>query len=119
MVTEQQLRLDSEPTLRDLSEALIAVHGTDYGIHSLTWISGFTDMARQAASYRRGQVLLAGDAHVHYPAGGQGLNTGVQDAESGMEAGPGGQADVASKPPCPMMSTRRRADTSMRRPWSV
>jgi 2-polyprenyl-6-methoxyphenol hydroxylase-like FAD-dependent oxidoreductase len=81
MVTEQHLGSTSEPTLRDLSEALIAVYGTDYGIHSPTWISRFTDMTRQAASYRKGRVLLAGDAaHVHYPAGGQGLNIGVQDA---------------------------------------
>jgi 2-polyprenyl-6-methoxyphenol hydroxylase-like FAD-dependent oxidoreductase len=81
LVTEQHVGHTSEPTLRDLSEELIAVYGTDYGIHSPTWISRFTDMARQAAAYRKGRVLLAGDAaHVHYPAGGQGLNIGVQDA---------------------------------------
>jgi 2-polyprenyl-6-methoxyphenol hydroxylase-like FAD-dependent oxidoreductase len=81
LVTEQQLGRVREPTLADLSEALIAVYGTDYGIHSPTWISGFTDMARQAATYRKGRVLLAGDAaHMHYPVGGQGLNIGVQDA---------------------------------------
>jgi 2-polyprenyl-6-methoxyphenol hydroxylase-like FAD-dependent oxidoreductase len=81
VVTEQQLGPSSEPTLRDLSEALTAVYGTDFGIHNPTWISRFTDTTRQAAAYRAGRVLLAGDsAHVHYPAGGQGLSLGVQDA---------------------------------------
>jgi 2-polyprenyl-6-methoxyphenol hydroxylase-like FAD-dependent oxidoreductase len=81
MVTEQQLGPSSEPTLRDLREALVTVYGTDFGIHDPTWISRFTDMTRQAAAYRAGRVLLAGDAaHVHYPAGGQGLSLGVQDA---------------------------------------
>ena len=81
LVTEERVGPAGDPTLADLSEALIAVYGSDYGVHSPTWISRFSDMARQAAAYRKGRVLLAGDAaHVHSPAGGQGLNIGVQDA---------------------------------------
>jgi 2-polyprenyl-6-methoxyphenol hydroxylase-like FAD-dependent oxidoreductase len=81
MLTEAHVGSTTEPTLRDVSEALVAIYGTDYGIHSPSWISRFTDSARQAASYRKERVLLAGDAaHVHYPVGGQGLNIGVQDA---------------------------------------
>jgi 3-(3-hydroxy-phenyl)propionate hydroxylase len=81
MVTEPNPNATAEPTLDDLKELLIAACGTDYGVHSPTWISRFTDMTRQAAAYRDGRVLLAGDAaHVHSPIGGQGLSTGVQDA---------------------------------------
>jgi 2-polyprenyl-6-methoxyphenol hydroxylase-like FAD-dependent oxidoreductase len=81
MVSEQQPAPSGEPTLGELREALATVYGTDFGIHSPTSIARFTDMTRQAASYRAGRVLLAGDsAHVHYPAGGQGLSLGVQDA---------------------------------------
>jgi 2-polyprenyl-6-methoxyphenol hydroxylase-like FAD-dependent oxidoreductase len=81
VVREGRVVQNGEPTLRDLSDALISVRGTDYGLRSARYISRFTDMTRQAASYRERRVLLAGDAaHVHAPVGGQGLNLGIQDA---------------------------------------
>ena len=81
VVTERYAGQAPDPTLADLRRALTGVWGTDFGVHSPTRLSRFTDMTRQAASYRDGRVLLAGDAaHVHYPVGGQGLNLGVQDA---------------------------------------
>ena len=81
MVTEARVGHETEPTLRELRDAVVSVYGTDFGMHTPTWISRFTDMTRQAAAYRAGRVLLAGDAaHVHYPVGGQGLSLGVQDA---------------------------------------
>lgn len=81
VLTERQLTISGEPTLGDLSEALVAVYGTDFGVHSPTWLSRFTDTTRQASAYRDRRVLLAGDAaHIHPPMGGQGLNIGVQDA---------------------------------------
>jgi 3-(3-hydroxy-phenyl)propionate hydroxylase len=81
VLIEPSVRQGDEPTVDDLREALVAVYGTDFGVHNVTWLSRFSDMARQAASYRARRVLLAGDAaHVHSPAGGQGLNIGVQDA---------------------------------------
>ena len=81
VLKEPRVDQTREPTLEDLRDLLVAAYGTDYGAHSPSWISRFTDMTRQAASYRAGRVLLAGDAaHVHSPHGGQGLNVGVQDA---------------------------------------
>jgi 3-(3-hydroxy-phenyl)propionate hydroxylase len=81
VTTEARLGASTEPTLADLSAALVAVFGTDFGVHSPTWISRFTDATRQAETYRSGRVLLVGDAaHVHYPAGGQGIGLGIQDA---------------------------------------
>ena len=81
VIAEQRLGPASDPTLQDVGAALIAACRTDFGVHDPVWISRFTDMARQAAAYRDRRVLLAGDAaHIHSPVGGQGLDTGVQDA---------------------------------------
>jgi 2-polyprenyl-6-methoxyphenol hydroxylase-like FAD-dependent oxidoreductase len=80
VVTESDISR-TEPTLDDLRRALKDVFGTDFGVHSPTWLSRFTDSTKQAASYRVGRVLLAGDAaHVHSPTGGQGIGLGIQDA---------------------------------------
>ena len=81
VVRDENLDRESDLTLEDLRAAILAVWGSDFGLVSADMISRFTDATRQAANYRTGRVLLAGDAaHIHYPAGGQGLNLGVQDA---------------------------------------
>lgn len=81
VTTEGSPGTATEPVMADLRKSLVAAYGTDFGVHRLTWLSRFTDATRQAATYRNGRVLLAGDAaHIHYPAGGQGIGLGIQDA---------------------------------------
>lgn len=81
VITEQHLERGEKPNIDDLHKALIAAYDTDFGVTNASWLSRFTDAARQAETYRKGRILLAGDAaHIHSPAGGQGLNTGLQDA---------------------------------------
>ncbi|WP_019055280.1 FAD-dependent monooxygenase [Streptomyces prunicolor] len=68
-------------TLEELRANVRQVTGTDFGLHSPTWLSRYSNTSRQAESYVKGRVVLAGDAaHQHMPAGGVGLNVGVQDA---------------------------------------
>src|SRR3954453_7457730 len=68
VMTERHVDHTGDPSMSELRDALVAVYGTDYGLRRANWISRFTDMTRQAASYRHGRVLLAGDAaHVHPP----------------------------------------------------
>jgi 3-(3-hydroxy-phenyl)propionate hydroxylase len=81
VLVEDDVEHAADPTMDDLRAALVAIYGTDFGLRHAHWISRFSDTTRQAATYRQGRVLLAGDAaHIHPPQGGQGLNVGVQDA---------------------------------------
>jgi 2-polyprenyl-6-methoxyphenol hydroxylase-like FAD-dependent oxidoreductase len=75
--------LDKPATFAELRASALRLAGTDFGMRETpdAWLSRVGNAARQAARYRAGRVLLAGDAaHIHYPAGGQGLNLGLQDA---------------------------------------
>src|ERR1700730_14027665 len=72
---------DAPMTLDELRASIRRMNGRDLPISGTRWVSRFTDSRRQAAHYRAGRVLVAGDAaHIHLPAGGPGLNTGLQDA---------------------------------------
>ncbi|QFZ18920.1 FAD-dependent monooxygenase [Saccharothrix syringae] len=82
-ITPADVRADrpGEPTLAELRAKTAAVAGTDFGMRDPVWLSRFGDASRLADRYRAGRLLLAGDAaHQHFPAGGVGLNVGVQDA---------------------------------------
>ncbi|MFD7397887.1 monooxygenase [Streptomyces virginiae] len=68
-------------TLEEFRTGLVRICGSDFGVDRPHWLSRFGNATRLAAAYRSGRVLLAGDAaHIHFPAAGQGLNTGLQDA---------------------------------------
>ena len=81
VLCEPEVKAGDTPTEDELRAALVAELGSDFAVRDITWLSRFTDATRQAASYRDRRVLVAGDAaHIHSPAGGQGLNLGVHDA---------------------------------------
>lgn len=74
-------RRDTAPEYQEIAAGWQRLTGQDISMATPIWCTSFGDAARQVSEYRRGRVLLAGDAaHIHLPAGGQGMNTGIQDA---------------------------------------
>lgn len=98
-------------TLDELEETVTRISGVDFGLRDPEWLTTFGNATRVAADYRRGRVLLAGDsAHMHFPAGGVGLNLGLQDA---MNLGWKLAAVVQGRAPDALLDTYG----AERRPW--
>ena len=107
VVTEQQLGPATEPTLADLSEALTAVYGTDFGIHDPTWISRFTDATRQAAAYRERAGAARRRCRAHPSARPAGRGSASACRTRSTSAGSSPRSSGASPPTASWTPTKR------------